>query len=69
MGRSGLEGERMNRISVRRLSIMIMGSILGAIVGNAIGAAIRSDNLPFLVLLGGAIGLGLSGVAAWAIIR
>ncbi len=48
---------------------MIIGSILGAIVGNAIGAAIRSDNLPFLVLLGAVIGLGLSGMVVWAIVR
>ena len=59
----------MNRKNVQRLVVVIVGSILGAVAGNAIGAAIRSDNLPFFVLLGAVIGLCGSGVLAVSVIR
>lgn len=55
--------------NVKQLILVIIGSIVGAALGNAIGAAIRSDNLPFFVLLGAAIGLGLSGVVSFVIVR
>ena len=59
----------MNRNGVERVMIVITGPIVGAIVGNAIVAAVRSDNLPFFALLGAAIGLCLSGVASFVIVR
>lgn len=46
------------RISVSRMSIAaVTGFTLGAILGYVVGLGIRSDNLPFLVVLGGVIGL------------
>lgn len=59
----------MNRNGVERVMIVITGPIAGAFVGSAIGAAVRSDNLPFFVLLGAAIGLCLSGVACFVTVR
>ncbi len=33
--------------------------MLGAVLGHAIGLNIHSDNLPFLVALGGVVGMGI----------
>ncbi len=47
------------RKSLRRIWIVVAGSILGAVLGNAIGVYIHSDNLPFFDALGAVIGMGM----------
>jgi len=49
--------------------VVMVGSILGAALGNAIGMDVHSDNLPFFIMLGAVIGLCLSGVASFVIVR
>jgi len=48
---------------------VMVGSILGAALGNAIGVNVHSDNLPFFIMLGAVIGLCLSGVMSFVIVR
>jgi len=46
------------RTSVSRMSVATAaGFTIGVILGYIVGLGIRSDNLPFLVILGGVIGL------------
>ena len=48
---------------------VMAGSILGAALGNAIGVNVHSDNLPFFIMLGAVIGLSLSGVVSFVLVR
>ena len=59
----------MNPKSIRRVTVVIIGSILGAALGNVIGVSIHSDNLPFFIMLGAVIGLCVSGVVSFVIVR
>ena len=59
----------MNRKNKRRVMAVMVGSILGAALGNAIGVNVHSDNLPFFIMLGAVIGLCLSGVMSFVIVR
>jgi hypothetical protein len=59
----------MNRKNVRRVMTVLGGSILCAALGNAIGVDVHSDNLPFFIMLGAVIGLGLSGAMSLVLDR
>lgn len=59
----------MNRKNMRRVITVMVGSILGAALGNAIGVYVHSDNLPFFIMLGAVVGLCLSGVVSFVIVR
>ncbi|MBM3135362.1 MAG: hypothetical protein FJZ89_08825 [Chloroflexi bacterium] len=55
--------------SARRIWIVLAGLILGAVLGNAIGVNIHSDNLPFFVVLGAVIGLGIGFMVSMVLAR
>jgi hypothetical protein len=59
----------MNRKNMKWVMVVMVGSILGAALGNAIGVNVHSDNLPFFIMLGAVIGLCLSGVVSFVLVR
>ena len=58
------------RTSASRMSIAtVTGFNIGIILGYVVGLGIRSDNLPFVVVLGGVIGLCIGLVIGFVLGR